>query len=211
MNRTQLTQLLTVGIIGLTLLLGGCATRVQKHEKGFLSDYSKLEPVKGSDSIMHYVAPPETLAKYHAIILDPITVYFYQNSDVKKVDEKDVKHLEQVFYDELKADLVAANFTLVTKPGPGVGRLRIAFTDLKKGTPALNVLPQTKVSGMGLGQATAEGEFVDSVTGVQLWSAIKSETGSRFSLSGLSEWGDVEELCRQWAKQLVAILSSEAR
>ena len=195
-------------LAGLALLLGGCAAKVQKS--GFLSDYSKLEPVGGSESFMRYSAPSATLDKYRSIILEPITVHFYEHADSGKIDPKDAKHLEQVFYEALKTDLTAADFKLVTEPGPGVARLRIAFTDLKKGTPALNVLPQTKLTGLGLGQASVEGEFLDSVSGEQLFAAIKSDTGSRFSLSGLSEWGDVEALCKEWSKSFVARLS-EAR
>ena len=202
MNRPQIS---TVGIISLILLVGGCANKV--HESGFLSDYSKLEPVEGSESFLRYIAPDDVIGKYNAILVEPVTVHFYDKETARKFKPKDVEHLEQVLYDDVKTELEKAGFTLVTQPGPGAARLRIAFTDLKKATPALNILPQTKLTGLGLGQATCEGEFLDSVTGQQLFAAIKSQTGSRLSLSGLSDWGDVEAVCKDWAKTFVGRLS----
>ena len=64
------------------------------------------------------------------------------------------------------------------------------------------MLPQTKLTGLGLGQASVEMEAVNSMTDVQLAAAIISQTGSRFSLSGLSKWGDVEAVMKDWAKRI---------
>jgi hypothetical protein len=82
-----------------------------------------------------------------------------------------------------------------------VARLRVAITDLQPSNPALNVLPQTKLTGRGLGQASAEFEPVDSRTDEQI-SAIDAQTGSPLSLSGLSKWGDVEAVMNDWAKRV---------
>ena len=108
-----------------------------------------------------------------------------------------IDHLEQFLYAQMHKDLTDAGFNLVSDPGPGVARIRVALTDLKKGTPALNVIPQTKLTGLGLGQASwRRSEVVDSQTGKQFLAGIISQTGSRFSLSGLSSWGDVEAVMK---------------
>lgn len=197
-----------LGLLVVAALLGGCAAK--PNQTGFLSNYANLEPVQGQENFLRYIAPNNEIGNYSAVIVDPITVHFYDKSEAKDVKPADIKHLEQYFYEQLRKDLLAADFNVVTDPGPKIVRLRIAITNLKAGTPALNVIPQTKLTGIGLGQTAAEAELVDSVTGRQLVAAIKSDTGSRFSLSGLTRWGDVEAVMKDWSKQLVARLS-EAR
>lgn len=183
-----------------SLLLGGCANKPK--ETGFLSSYAKLEPVDGSSTFLRYVAPDKKLAEYKGAILDPVQVHFYDPASEKGVSQKDINHLEQYFYTQLQNDLKAQRFNLVANPGPGVLRIRIALTDLKKDTPALNIIPQTKLTGVGLGQASAEVEAVDSQTGEQLAAAVMSQTGSRFSFSGIHEWGDVEAVVSDWSKRI---------
>jgi hypothetical protein len=202
------TGILLVFVIVAAALSGGCAAKPQ--ETGFLSTYKNLGPVEGSSTSLRYIASADELGRYSSIVVDPITTHFYDETTAEKLKPEDIQHLEQFFYAQLVKDLQAAGFAIVSTPGPGVARLRIAITNLKAGTPALNVIPQTKLTGLGLGQTAAEGEMVDSVSGVQLAAAVKSDTGSRFSFSGLSKWSDVEAVMKDWSKALVERLS-EAR
>jgi hypothetical protein len=71
----------------------------------------------------------------------------------------------------------------------------------------LNVLPQAKLTGLGLGEARVACEIPDSQTPAQLVAARISDTGSRFSPSGLSVWGDVEALMKEWSKKLAKRLA----
>lgn len=189
------TKLLMVIVVSLAVMLGGCAKKLQ--ETGFLSSYKNLEPVE--DNLMRYIGPE--VGQYSKFIIDPITVKLYDEETAEKVTPEDVSHLEQFFYSELLKQK-PERYEIVSQPGPGVARLRIALTNLEKSNPALNVLPQTKLTGAGLGQASVEMEVVDSQTDVQLAAAIASETGSRFSFSGLSKWGDVEAVMKDWVKRL---------
>lgn len=188
-------KLSLVIIVGIAVMLGGCAKKVQ--ETGFLSTYKNLEPV--SDNTMRYIGPQ--VGQYSKFIIDPITVKLYDAETAKKVTPEDISHLEQFFYSEILKQK-PERYEIVSQPGPGVAKLRIALTNLEKSNPALNVLPQTKLTGAGLGQASVEMEAVDSLTDAQLAAAIISETGSRFSFSGLSKWGDVEAVMKDWAKRL---------
>ena len=189
------TKLLLVVVVGIAVMLGGCAKKVQ--ETGFLSTYKNLEPV--SDNTLRYIGP--NVGKYSKFILDPITVKLYDKKTAEKVKPEDVTHLEQFLYTQILKDK-PKQYQIVSTPGPGVARMRIAITNLEKSNPALNVLPQTKLTGAGLGQASAEFEMVDSQTDAQLAAAIISQTGSRFSLSGLSAWGDVEAVMKDWSKRV---------
>jgi hypothetical protein len=190
------TKVLIVVVIGLTIVFGGCAKKAQ--QTGFLSTYKNLEPM--SDNTMRYIGP--NVGEYSKFIIDPVTVKFYDKKTEKETKPEDIKHLEDFATAQIIKDKPADRYEIVSTPGPGVARMRIAITNLKKSTPALNVLPQTKLTGVGLGQASAEFELVDSQTDVQLAAAVISQTGSRLSLSGLSKWGDVEAVMKDWAKRI---------
>jgi hypothetical protein len=51
--KMEKTKLLMVVIVGLAVMLGGCAKKVQ--QTGFLSTYKNLEPI--SDNTMRYIGP----------------------------------------------------------------------------------------------------------------------------------------------------------
>ena len=199
------SALLFLGVLSCGLMLagaGGCASRPK--ESGFLSSYAKLEPVDGSPNFLRYVAPDSELQRYDGVIIEPVQMKLYDEEKAASIKPQDQEHLEQFFTNQLTSDLKAANFNVVTTPGPTIARLRIALTDLKKSNPALNAVPQTKLSGIGLGEATMEMEFVDSQSGKQLAAGLVSQTGSRFSFAGLSQWGDVESIMKDWSKRIVA-------
>jgi hypothetical protein len=189
-------KLLLVVLVGLAVVLGGCAKKAQTT--GFLSTYKNLEPI--SDNTLRYIGP--NVNQYSKFIIDPITVKCYDKETAAKIKPEDQKHLEEYLYTEIIKDKPADRYEIVSTPGPDVARMRIAITNLEKSTPALNILPWTKLTGVGLGQTSAEMELVDSQTGKQLAAAIASDTGSRFSLSGLSKWGDVEAVMKDWAKKI---------
>jgi hypothetical protein len=187
-------KLLTVVAVCLAVALGGCAKKAQ--QVGFLSTYKNLEPVSGN--LLRYIGPD--VGEYSKFIIDPITVKCYDPKACKDIKPENMAHLQEYFYQQIVKDK-PDRYEIVSTPGPGVARIRCAVTNLQKSTPALNVLPWTKLAGVGLGQVSAEMELVDSQTGKQLAAAINSDTGSRFSLSGLSQWGDVEAVMNDWAKR----------
>jgi hypothetical protein len=191
------TKVFVAAVLSLAVMFGGCASAPK--ETGFLSTYANLQPV--SSTFMRYIAPDNAMGKYSKFIVDPVTIHLYDQSKLGKFDPQDLEHLKQYMYQAVRQSL-AERYQIVSDPGPGVARLRIAITDLKKSSPVLNAIPQTKMTGVGLGQAAVEGEMVDSQTGKQIVAAIDSETGSRFSFAGLSKWGDVEAIMNDWAKRL---------
>src|SRR5436190_906055 len=160
-----------VSLLGVTLMAAaGCASKPQ--ETGFLSTYQNLQPV--SSTFMRYM-PEQGMSKYSMYIVDPVVIRLYDQEQAADLKPEDAQHLQQFMYATLTKDLTEGGIKLTNKPGPGVARIRIALTNLKGSTPALNVLPQTKLTGLGLGQATAEMEMVDSITGKQIAAAIESQ------------------------------------
>ena len=94
-------------------------------------------------------------------------------------------------------------YIIAKEPGPGIVRIRVALTDLKKSNPLLNFIPPTNLTGLGLGGASMEAELVDSVTGRQIAAVVQSQQGQKLSLDGLSEWGDTKAIMDQWADSFI--------
>ncbi|MDH3768718.1 MAG: DUF3313 domain-containing protein, partial [Gammaproteobacteria bacterium] len=91
-------------------------------------------------------------------------------------------------------------YQLVDVPGPETATIRVGITDVDGSIGALNLLIYTKITGAGLGGASMEGEFVDSVTGEQIAAAVRWGSGSRILRAGLTHTGDAKILFNRWAK-----------
>ena len=82
-------------------------------------------------------------------------------------------------------------------------RIRTAITDIKRGSTALNVLPQTKLMGVGLGGASIEAEAVDSQSGKRIMAIIDSRSGKRASLEGLGDMDHAKQAVRYWVDDFI--------
>lgn len=184
-------------LITCVFLLIGCARKPE--ETGFLTSYSNLQPM--SSTYLVYVAPNDELSHYDSFIIDPITVKFYDTSDKAKVTPTDLEHLKEYLFQAVQKEL-SVKYNIVRNPGPDVAKLRIAITDLRSSTPALNVLPQTELLGLGLGEVSVEAELLDSQTNKQIAAVVESQQVKRFSVADFSDWGGIEAIMDVWAKQL---------
>jgi len=86
----------------------------------------------------------------------------------------------------------------------GEARLRIGITDVEETIGILNISIYTKITGLGLGGASFEGEIVDSVSGKQLAAAVRWSTGSRILKAGNTHMGDAKIAIKHGAKDLRA-------
>jgi hypothetical protein len=184
-------------LLAAALWLGGCATK--PVPSGFLSDYSRLEPTSGGS--LRYLNPAKGLGNYSKFIVDPVVVHFHEQSKGAKTDEATRMRLTTFMHDALVKEL-QDGYEVVSEPGPGIARVRVALTDVDASTPALNILPQTKLTGLGLGGASMEGEIVDSRTGEQIGALIEAQKGKRVSFAGVRKWGDAEAVMKSWAGRL---------
>ncbi len=192
MNRKMFFVL--VSLCALAGILSSCEAPT---ETGFLSSYSKLEPVSDA-SALRYIGP--SLGNYSKFIIDPVTVHFHVGAKGANVDPEIVDEMTNHMYSALVEE-ISGPYSVVSRPGDDVARIRIAITDINKDTPALNVLPTTKVTGLGLGGAAMEAEVVDSETGEQIAAVVRSQQGKRLSLQGLSSWSSAKAVIDNWAKQ----------
>jgi len=188
-------KIVVVVMIGFVLTMStGCA---KKHKKtGFLSDYSHLEPDDGS---LRYV-DMKRLGSYDRFILEPVVVRLYGTPQGSRPDPEIRRELANYLQNAI-VNAIRDRYKTVSHSGPGIARIRVAITDIDKSTPAMNVLPQTKMTGLGIGGASMEGELLDSRTGEQIGAVIQSQKGKRISLSGLKKWGDAKAVMDDWAKR----------
>jgi hypothetical protein len=214
----QVVNRVTAGalVAGLALTVG-CAPLRQRREavepSGFLGDYSQLQKNDDYKAYLVYLNPAANWSKYNAIMID--SVQLWGSAEDAPADDRQM--LTGFFYNALY-DTLGKNFALVKAPGMNVIRLRAALTEAKGSKVALNlvtsVIPQlrllTTVGGMAadttalVGEAGAEMEVVDSVTGVRLAAAVDRQTGTKALIRAnkFSTWGDVKDACEYWADRI---------
>jgi hypothetical protein len=181
-------------------LAGGCYTEKQV-ESGFLDgNYSLMKPVNDDPKHRVYVNKP-LLQKYDKFMVDPVVVRIAPDAPGFNIDPKDLEQLAEY----MRAQIIKQGspyFQYVEQPGPGVARIRAAITGVTKGEPAMNVLPQTKLTGVGLGGAAYESEVVDSQTGQLIQCSMNASKGNMADIGGgLQEWGNARALLDKWIRE----------
>ena len=173
MNKTKLLMVLTVALM---VIQCGCSAKLGR-QTGFLSDYSKLQ--KQSDVSYRYIGP--YLGRYSKFIVDPVKAHFHTGSKASKLSADDITDMQNYMHTAI-VDAISDRYSIVYRPGPGVARVRLALTDLKKSKIVQNIWPGSKLLGSGLGGASLEAELVDSQSGTQIGAAVESQLGNRLSL-----------------------------
>ena len=111
-------------------------------------------------------------------------------------------------------DALSKEIKIVTSPGPGVLRLRVALTEASSTMVVLNavatIVPQirtvTTLAGLAantsltVGSATIEGDVRDSLTQARLAAFVDKRIGQR-SLQGLGTWSQVQAAFDHWGEQ----------
>jgi len=180
----------------------GCTSSAPKRT-GFLSDYTRLE-ADGSTRMVYF--DKAAVADYSKFVIDPIKIHFHHESSASearakgKLKPEDIDDIKNYMHEALKEAIRKSGYEIAYRPAPGVARIRIALTDLKKSSPALNVIPHTKLTGLGLGSAAMEAELLDSESGKQLAAVVQGQKGSVLSTSGMKTWGDAKAVIDDWAK-----------
>lgn len=201
-----------------------CASthQVRKVEtSGFLDDYSQLKEGKGDQALMVYIDPDVNFDTYDKIIIEPVHLVASEDSDMAKISEEGLQAIADYFYNALN-DQLSQKYTVVTEPGPGTMRLKVALTDVEGSNVvvdtmssivpigmALNVIKKVATGkNMGVGSATGEMEMLDSVTGKRLIAAVDGRSGTKYTgrFDKFSEWKDVKDACDYWAERIATRL-----
>jgi hypothetical protein len=175
----------------------GCAgSQTQPKFSGFLDDYPTM--TKGAGDIdMRYLNPAVDWKKYDKILMDEVVFFFKADADYKGIHPSEIKELGDAF-NETYAKKLAGYLT--DQPGPGVARMRLAVVDLKPSKPVTGTMTTVGPPGLaasllkkaatgeyiGIGSASAEVEFVDSVTNERLAVAVDKYPGGKFDIGKLS-------------------------
>ncbi|MCH8906081.1 MAG: DUF3313 domain-containing protein [Candidatus Heimdallarchaeota archaeon] len=166
-----------------------------------MSDYSKLEKI--DDNMLQFV--DESAGDFSSFIIDPVVITFRQPPDKQVFTDEELSELTE-YYEEAVIEALSEDegYPIVEYPGPGVMRIRIGITNVEETIGILNISIYTKITGLGLGGASFEGEIVDSVTGKQVAAAVRWGTGSRILKAGITHMGDAKIAINRWAKDLRA-------
>jgi len=194
-------------------MLVGCASTPKETPSGFLQNYPQFQPGPSDGVDQLYTKPGMDLSKYRRIMVDEAQFYLKKSAAEQGIQASELKELSDTFHRAIFEALGNA-YPLVTEPGADVLRIRLAVTNIETSNPAMSgittVLPvglaisvakkATTGSYTGVGGASMEVEFLDSMTNERLAAAIDTFDGSK--MSGFSKLGTTKEAFAFWAKRL---------
>ena len=203
-----------------------CTTLVA-DDSGFLSDYSQLKPIKGTD-IQMYTAPNAytDFKNYTAVMIDQPELVIADDSKYKGIKPDDAKAVADTMRKAL-SDAVTKNgrVKVVDKPGPGVLYVRMAASNVhlkKKSRGVLGYTPAGFVVGSAvsagekmeqkiiLQDMTLELEILDSQTETVMASVVdKIEAGKKAKAS--ESWMNEHTVMAYWATRFNCRLENSSK
>ncbi len=218
-----LTRRLTaLGSVGVMLAaLAGCETASTTtvgesvRSSGFLSDYSMLRRGEEGQAISVYWSDTADFSSYDKMLIEPVTIWTTPDTELSEVPADERQELANAFHEALQETL-KEDFEIVQVPGPNTIRLRVALTEAVASNPVLDTVstyvPQARLVSTVLtlgsdtkafvGQARAEGEARDALTGELLAAGIDQRAGTKaLGDDTLDSWGDVRKAFEVWAER----------
>jgi len=207
--KTRFKVVMALAIAAMVGGLMGCATQQKEGPSGFLADYPQFEPGKeGVDK--RYLKEGVDFRKYNKIMMDEVVFFFKNEPDYKGIQPSEINELSEAFH---KAFVETLRDMLTQTPGPDVLRMRLAVTDLETSSPvggtittvvpvglAVSFIKKGTTGGYtGIGSASMEVEFLDSVSNERIAAAIDKAPGGKFDVGKLSAAKSAFEF---WAKRL---------
>lgn len=206
-------------VMGFILSLNGCAATMQKRsvsDSGFLKNYSQLEPGKDGEALKVYIDQSTDFDSYTKMIIDPVQIVVSKDSEMAKVSAADRQKMADYFYAALSRDL-GKRLEIVSTPGQGTARIRIALTDIKDKNVTMNTISSILPIGIAIdaialaatgshtyvGDASAEMEIVDSVSSKRIAAGVDSRAGGRYTGGfDFSDWGNTKDACDYWSQRI---------
>lgn len=207
-------------LITATAALGlcGCSTTQQAASvkpSGFLVNYSQLKKGDGDQALLRYFNPAARWSRYSKIMLYPVKLYASKGSDLNNANPEERAGLANYFSAVLREEL-KKDYTLVSTPGPDVMVIRTAITDADESEVLLDTVTTLMPIGLALstmkrtigesdsfvGDAQAEIDIADSMSGVRLAAAVDKRYGTKALRSKFGGWSHAKEAFDYWAEQL---------
>jgi len=210
----QMERLVLAVVLTLSCAFGAGCSQAEVRYSGFLDDYSKLRPAPSGGLAMSYRKPGVDFSKYNQIILDPILVWYSAGANFKGISPDDLKAMTD-YLTQAITKAVSGAYPVVTRPGPGVLRVRLAITDLQPTKPTLNTITSLTPAGLvlgsaageagyvptGVGEAGIEAEFLDATTNQQVAMFVDRRVGKKYDVvQGATTWGQIQGAFDAWAK-----------
>ena len=209
-------------LLMILLFVSACATSEQAQEvqtTGFLGDYSKLRPGGQGEPLLFYRNPNANFRQYDKVLIDPVTIWQGETSQLRQVPERDLQRLGLLLKVKTIEAVKGEGLQVVRQAGPGVLRIRVALTEAEQSNQAMHVVssavPLPSVSKMAtgtrafVGKAAIEGEMSDSVTGEILMAGVDRRGGGR-SFEGIrNPWDHVEKAFQYWSDRFRQRLCEE--
>lgn len=204
-----------VWIIFLAFVISGCSAGGMKNvnKTGFINDYSQMEKGGDDQAALSYTQPGADLSMYDKIMIEKVCVCLPDQEDYDDVEPVLLSEFAD-YYDQAITSEVMERYKVVSKPGPGVLKIRAAITDVKPSSPIINTISSispigitlsvaTKIvsdKNLGTGEAASEIEVLDSVTGERLAAYVDRRQGGKMIFR--SKWADAKEAFDHWARRL---------
>jgi len=194
-------------------VLTGCAGTPQTQHSGFLKNYPPFQPGPSDGVDQVYTKPGVDLSKYRRVMLDEVQFYLKKDAAYQGIQADELTKLTETFHRAVFEALGTA-YPIVSEPGADVLRIRLAITDIELSNPAMSGMTTVMPAGLaisavkkgvtgshtGVGGASMEAEFLDSMTNERLVAGIDTFSGSK--ISGLTKLGATKEAFEFWAKRL---------
>jgi len=151
------------------LALAACGS-VPAGTSGYLSDYARLErntEAKDDPHALRWVAPGDALLDYDRLLIETYSLQPERGSGLAKMDAANARELLDALRTTM-IDVVDPYYSVVSEPGPGVLRLRVAIRDI--GFPEGTRDPKKATS------IAFEAEMLDSQTGRQMAAVVRRMT-----------------------------------
>ena len=220
--RTCLVILLVVYVLGCAT--GGRGRGAPEGLAFFGADVSKLQKGSGDDWSRAYRNPNADFTRYDKLILDPVGIYADAKSSLRKLSATDRQRLANNFH-QLAYKSISRYFTMVSEPGPGTLRLRVALTNAEASSRTLDtvssVVPQlraaTTLTGYATGKPAFTGEaafafkLTDAETGETLAMGADKRVGSKTLSGSTDSWSDVNDALEYWANLAAYRICTEKR
>ena len=186
---------------------------------GFLDDYTLLRDGGPNELWRVYRNPKVDWHAYHAVLLEPVTLWRSGRKSLDPVPKEDMLRLVTDFQTAVRTAL-GEDFHVVDQAGPGVMRIRLGITDARATDSMLDCLTARRGTGRPhpagdgplhpetrrfLESAVIEGEIRDAQTNTLLAEGIDRR---RPGAPAFETWADVDRALARWAERAGARLEA---
>ncbi|GAA0454258.1 hypothetical protein GCM10009095_22350 [Sphingomonas molluscorum] len=199
--------------------------QTRDHAPVALGSADELQHDKPRSESWTYVKPQAGFTRYRSILIDPTAIYTGSDAQFDGVSMADRQKYAALMTGVLKADL-ASTLAVVTKPGPGVLRVRLTLVGMEKTKGGFATV--TRVTPVGLLTSSVQSlagkkgtmsgsilfavEIKDSRTGDLLAAAVRRRAPDALDIgSTLSTESTVKAVARDLASHLAARLGPAMR